>query len=183
MEKKVIMYDSPEAATYVKDIEGWVNAERRFFGKGKDAEHLARYSSSTHIKCECGEIISRDYSRCEKCRREAAAKKYAEYPYKEWDGKEPVCTSDGDTYFFNEEALIDYMVEQKETSINLLICDPIHYQPIDGETVASDCHEDWEPCTKLEAAMKAFNELLASLPPHSWTPSKIRTHYVLAEQD
>lgn len=52
-EEKIIMYDTPAAAMYRTGIEGWVSSDGHFFGKGERAEHLARYSGSTHHKCEC----------------------------------------------------------------------------------------------------------------------------------
>ncbi|MDV3537947.1 hypothetical protein CMU94_02270 [Elizabethkingia anophelis] len=35
-EEKIIMYDSPEAAIYRKNIEGWVSSNGRFFGNVKE---------------------------------------------------------------------------------------------------------------------------------------------------
>lgn len=67
-EKKVVMYDSPEAAQ--KEIkEVWMSGPdengRRWFCQTEDQ---ARYAGSTHKKCECGAIMRKGYLTCEECR-------------------------------------------------------------------------------------------------------------------
>lgn len=176
VEEKIIMYDSPEAAQEIT-LTGWLSGgDKRFWYKD---EHMARWSGCTHLKCECGNVMSKSYTKCESCRHKANKERYDKLPYKEWDGKEPVVTWDGDTYFFDEESLIEYMEDNELKDLPLLICTPIYYQTIDGETVASDSHEDWEPEKELQDAIKAFNEVLRNLPAHSYTPGKVRTSYSL----
>jgi hypothetical protein len=182
MDKKIVMYESPEAATYVTNIEGWIDINRRFFGKGEDGEHMARYSSHTHKICECGGKMEKGYTKCPKCRHKSAVERYNALPFKEWDGKDPICTWDGDKYFFNENDLIEYMEYDEDepmTKIDLLICDPVNFRHIDLETVAGDTHEDWEPDKELCDKIDEFNAYLKTLHPHSWMPGKVRTHYKL----
>lgn len=175
--KKEIMYDSPEAATYVTNIEGWIDINRRFFGKGEEGERMARYSSHTHKICECGNKMEKGWTKCSECRRKSSIERYNARPFKEWDGKEPICTWDGDTYFFDEESLIDYMEENEEDTIDLLICDPVNFRQIDLDTIADDTHEDWEPEKELCDKIDEFNAYLKTLPPHSWMAGKVRTCY------
>ena len=179
------MYDSPEAATYVTNIEGWIDVNRHFYGKGEDGERMARWSSHTHKICECGNKMEKPYTKCSDCRHKSAKERYDALPFKEWDGKEPICTWDGDTYFFREEDLIEYMMEDEDEpmkEIDLLICEPINYRPIDTETVADETHEDWEPEDELLKKIDEFNAYLKTLHPHSWTRGKIRTNYTLIPQ-
>jgi hypothetical protein len=178
-EEKIIMYDTPAAATYRTGIEGWVSSDGRFFGKGEHAEQMARYAGSTHQKCECGGIAPKGWIRCEECRRKKANEDYLKLPYKEWDGNEPICLYDDDRFFFSEEELIDYLYDHElnGSDVQLVLCQPMMYQPIDSETVAGDSHEDWEPSKELEDRIKQFNEFLKTLPPHSWEPGKIRISY------
>lgn len=181
-DKKVIMYESPEAARYVTNIEGWIDAQGRFWGKGDDGERMARYSSHTHKVCECGGLAKRGWLRCENCIRKSERERYLALPYKEWDGIAPVCTWDGDTYFFNLDELIDYMTERDSMeSIDLLFCDPVHYSSIDFETIAGEAHEDWEPEEELCKKVDEFNAYLKTLPPHSYCPGKVRTSYKLED--
>lgn len=176
MEEKIIMYDSNEAAQYRTGIEGWVDSDGRFWGKD---ERAARYSGCTHKKCECGGITEKTWIRCEVCRNKFSNEVYLKYPYKEWDGKEPICLRDGDEFFFDEESLIDYLYDNElnGSDVQLVICIPLGYDLIDSETIAGDSHEDWEPSDELAAKIDEFNKYLATLPPHSWTAGKTRTSY------
>lgn len=179
-EEKIIMYDSPEAAEQVT-LTGWVSKgnDGRFWYKD---EHMARWAGCTHIKCECGNISERSYTKCHECRIKSAKERYLNLPFKEWDEGAFVVDWDGDKYFFNLEDLQEYMCENEMDEIDLLFCEPVYYQPIDSETVASDSHEDWEPEDELEQKIKEFNVFLSTLPAHSWMPGKIRTSYKLPEE-
>ena len=94
---KIIMYDSPKAAKKV-NIDLWKASD----GRLAVTEDTARYIGCTHKTCECGKPMEKIYTKCSDCRSKAAKERYDALPFKEWDGKEPVCTRDGDTYFFNE---------------------------------------------------------------------------------
>lgn len=183
-EQKIVLYDSHEAATYVTNIEGWVSANKHFYGKGELGERLARQDGYTHKKCECGNIFEKKwvYSVCEDCRRKGDYERFLNLPYKEWDGVEFVREYDGDKFFWDLESLQEYMYENDLDEIDLYICSPVHYNLIDTETVADGSHEDWEPCIALEQKIKEFNDFLKTLSPHSWTHSKIRTSYKLPEE-
>lgn len=173
--EKIIMYDSPEAAERVT-ITGWKSKgdDNSFWG---DDEHMARWCGCTHKVCECGNIMSKSYTKCETCIAKIDREVYNKLPFKEWDKKEVVCINDGDKYFFDIDELRDYMHFNNLTEIDLLICDPIHYNELEADDYCQDAHEDWEPEKELEDAVKAFNEVIKTLAPHSWTPGKIRTKY------
>lgn len=175
--KKEIRYDSPEAAQFKTGIEGWVSADGRFWGKD---EHMARYTGCTHVLCQgCGAAIEKSYMTCEGCRHKAAVEKWAALPFMAWDGKSPLCTWDGEDYFFTEEDLIDYLEENRleGKDLMLVICEPLTYREIDYGMLADDAHEDWEPPKNLVEAVEKVNALLRKLPPHSYTVGKIRTSY------
>jgi hypothetical protein len=176
-EKKIIMYDSPEAAS-IQTLTGWVSGPNGGYKShywGED-EHQARWSGCTHIKCECGKVREKAYTCCEDCRNKNDRERHLKLPFKEWDGKEPVTEAFGDRYFFNLEDLEEYMAENEIEEIDLLICDPVHYSHIDSEYIVNgEAHEDWEPSGELENKIKELNDYLSTLPPHSWYPGKIRT--------
>ncbi len=179
MEEKIIFPDSPEAATYKANIEGWVSSTGHFFGKGQGAEQAARYKGSTHARCDCGGAAKHPYTACEDCRHKNRIKRYNELPFKEWDKQEPVCLYDGDEYFFSEEDLAEYLVEREMngSDIMLVICEPIEFSVIDYETIAPAVHEDWEPNAKLVNLVKDFNNSLRQLSTNTWMPGKTRTSY------
>lgn len=176
--KKIIMYDSPEAASQ-KTLTGWVSGggggyPSRFYGTD---EHSARWAGCTHMKCECGNPMEKSYTKCDACRRKSARERYLSLPFKEYDGKEYVVEWDGDKYFWSLEDLTDYMEENEIKGIDLLFCDPIYFSHIDSEDIASEAHEDWEPTPELEAKVKELNDYISTLPAHSYTPGKVRTNY------
>ena len=82
--KEQINYDDPKAARYVKNIEGWVDINGRFFGNNPDSEHMARWSSCTHIKCECGNLVTKGWTKCQECRLKSEIEKYNSLPFKEF---------------------------------------------------------------------------------------------------
>lgn len=174
-EEKIIMFESDEAAQ-MKTVTGWVSADGRFYGND---ERAARYAGSTHSKCECGGMVEKGWTICETCRHKSAQERYLKLPYKDWDGKVPICLYDGDEYFWDEEKLLDYLYDHElnGSEVQLVFCDPVNYQSIDTETVAGDSHEDWEPSKELEEKIAEFNKYLATLPAHSWFPGKVRTSY------
>jgi hypothetical protein len=179
LKQKVIMYDSPEAATYRTNIEGWVNSEGRFYGK---EEHLARWSGCTHIKCEgCGKPIPvRSYTRCEDCRHKIAVENYNKLPFVEWDETEPVVTWDKDTYFFSLEDLIEFLEDNEMNEIDLLLCEENKWHAIPWDYWSDMMPEGQDELPEaLEKALKEFNKVISELPTQSYSPGKVRTSYKL----
>lgn len=181
--EKIIMYDSPEAATYKTGIEGWVSASGRFFGR---FEESARYDGCTHSKCECGNLIKRGWTKCDECTHKAAAERFNKLPFREWDRKEPICTWDGDRYFFSEDDLISYMEDDGDdmmSEIDLIICQPNMWQQIDYDYWSDGFAEndDGDLPKELEDKMKEINEVIKRLPPQSYSPGKMRTKYKLQQ--
>ncbi|OBW43526.1 hypothetical protein AB670_00056 [Chryseobacterium sp. MOF25P] len=178
-EKKIIMYDSPKAATYQTNVEGWVSSDGRFWGKGEHNEHMARYTGSTHRKCECGAIIeTRSYLSCESCRKKKQLENYNKLTYKAYDGS-PVVTAFDDQYFFNEDDLNAYLLENNLDSISLLFCEENNWFKIEGDYWADIMPEnsDGELPDNLQKALDELNKVISELPPCSYTSGKIRTFY------
>jgi hypothetical protein len=169
------MYDSAEAGRLVT-VSVWEvdNPNGIIYTKN---EHSARWNNCTHMKCECGGIREKHYTVCEKCRNNNKISAYKALPFEEWDGKKPVVIWDGDEYFFDEDSLIDYMIDNELEDIDLLICKPIGYSEIDFGYWGEDAYEDWNPPKELQQKVYELNKLLSSLKPHSWEPGKIRTSY------
>ncbi len=181
-EEKIIMYDSPEAGRLVTVTVWEVDNPNGMIYTPK--EESARWNNCTHKVCECGKPMEKSYTKCKSCRIKAATERYNALPFKEWDGKEPVCLWDGDEYFFSEEDLINYMTDDEPMKeVDLLICDPIKYTPVDYDKIAPDTHEEWEPESELSKALNALNEIISKLPPHSYSRGKVRTKYILNQQN
>lgn len=176
------MYDSSDAAKYITNIEGWVSSTGRFFGKGKDAEHMARYEGCTHKTCECGGVAKKGFTKCEKCFYKASLDRYEMLPYQKYMG-EPVFSWDHDEYFYSEEDIIDYLEKNDLESIDLIMCEPQNYYPVN-----SDYWDDIMPTDsdgdipdELKEGLKVLNNIISKLPPASYMPGKIRTNYSIAK--
>jgi hypothetical protein len=178
MTEKIIMYDSPEAATFKTDISGWVASDGRFYGKD---ENIARYAGCTHRTCPCGKIYSKGHVRCDSCQSKLDSDKYYALPVEDWDGSEPVCVYNDDTYFFDEDSLLDWMAdlkadlgENEEAEVQIVKCARGKLHTIDYDNWCDDLPEDGElpdeVCTKIEE----LNEAIRNAPTVCWYPGKIR---------
>ncbi|WP_085631488.1 hypothetical protein [Pseudomonas sp. R16(2017)] len=169
-EEKVVMYESPEAAS-IQTLTGWVSADGRFWGND---EHMARWCGATHRRCEKNpeHPIHEVRSYCGQCHDESRMAKFAAMPVKEWAG-EPMVIFDGDRYFFDEDDLRDYLVESEIdlADLQLCICEPNMPSEIDPSDVfVDDLPEDGEiRDQQLFAAFELLNEMIRQSEPLSWS--------------
>ena len=169
---KVILPDSPEAATY-QTVSGWVSAKGHFYGKD---ERLARYDGSTHRPCsECGELIEKN-SYCRPCHAKKEIAKYDAMPRKEWDGTTPLYSETADQYFFSEDELRDYSEVEGPTieEMRLTICVPTYAGEIEpSELYERELPEEGDIPEELQKAFDDLNEFIReSKIILSWTPGK-----------
>ena len=172
---KVIMQDSPEAATYRTDIKGWVSRDGIFCGDGKAGERNARYQGSTHRKCaKCGEVIPKT-GYCAACHDKRIVDKYKAAPRKKWDGDTPLVIAGSDQYFWTAGDLSDYCEENEcsENDLMLMICEPQYAREICSDIWEGELPEDVDVPDELEDAIQAFNEAVKAYgKPLSWTEGK-----------
>src|SRR5579872_5803301 len=105
-EKPIVMYDSPEAATFRTGLSGWVSSDGHYYGKD---EHLARWAGSTHKKCECGNIHEKTWTCCEECRGKNDRKRYLALPEVPFEQVECCKLWNDDTFFFSHEDVEEYL--------------------------------------------------------------------------
>ena len=173
--EKIILKDSPEAATYWTDITGWVSRGGRFFGDGPGAENSARWAGCTHVTCpDCGEVIERDFVRCKKCREAFAEKRYLARESRRWDGETPLYSEVADRFFFYEHELNDYCEEYECTpaSLRLLLCKGEWLSSIDPDYWADELPEECELPPAVEEALEALNQAIKEVGPMSWGPTE-----------
>lgn len=177
MEKKIILPTDPEAATFRTDISGWVDIYGRFWGKD---EKTARYASSTHSVCECGNTMSKGWSKCESCRGKTDIKKYNKLQFKEWRD-EIVYSELCDKYFRDSDEIEDYCSDEDIdiADLRLVLCEPNYFQELNEDQWDDVLPEesDGELPNKLIEAIGALNEVIKSLPPASYSPGRYRTSY------
>lgn len=171
MEKPIIMYDSPEAATYRTNLKGWVASDGRYYAEN---EHSARWAGSTHQKCECGNTFGKGRTICDSCHSKNRTEKYYALPMVEWDGTTPVCTFDDDRFFFDEDSLLDYMADMKheepdvEHEVQLVLCEPGKLRLIDHDDWCDDLPEDGELPDEVAQKVTELNEAIKRAPVVSW---------------
>lgn len=167
---EIILNDSPEAAQYVKNIEGWV-ANDMFYGKNED---VARYAGCTHKKCDCGEVMEKMYTKCAECRERAAVERHNKREKKKWDGETPLYSQAADEYFFDEDELLSHLEEYGCTaqSLRLVICKPVMLSTIDTDYWEGELLEDGELSDAALKALDDFNAVLRDEGPVSWEPGK-----------
>ena len=170
-EEKVVMYESPEAAS-IQTVTGWVAADGRFWGND---EYMARYCGSTHRICKNNPAhpIHRTNGWCDVCHDEIRAAKFAAMPRRIWGG-EPITDFDGDSYFFDEEDLRDHILNHEIdlADLKLVFCTPNYPSEIDpSDHFMDDLPEDGEiNDDQLLAAFDLVNEMIRKSPPLSWSP-------------
>jgi len=108
MENKIIL-SSDDYAASLQTLTLWVSRHGRVYNN----EQTARYDGCTHRKCDCGNLVEKHWLKCDECRAKTGVEKYRAMPFKEWDGKTPLCLFDTDTYFFSSDD-IDYYCEENE---------------------------------------------------------------------
>lgn len=175
---KIIHYDSPEAARpYTK--EGWASANGLFYAD----EHTARWAGCTHVKCECGKWTEKMYTKCEDCRIRRRKERYEALPFQAWDTEQPICSFDGQHYFFDEEELIEHCEENEINPDDLLlvICEPNYMREVYWDHWEDVWPEDRNLPEVVEKALIELNKAIRAAGPVSYSPGKIRTSYKLPE--
>lgn len=170
--KTVVMYDSEEAAS-IKTVTGWVSRNGTFWGND---ERMARYDGSTHMVCECGDVVA-NRSYCQKCSASREHRKYLAMPRVEWDGVAPLNLHGTDTYFSDIDSLIDHCVNAgcQPKDLPLVICVPKYAGEIDAnEHYADDLPKDGEIPAVLEEAFQVLNAAIkACTEPLCWYPGQM----------
>lgn len=183
--EKQILYDSESAARFVDNIKGWVDNRNRFYGNNPESEHMARWSSCTHTKCECGEIVSKGHLKCGKCREKSEIENYNKLEYKEYDGS-LVYSYYADKYFYDSDEIEAYCFDEeiKPAVLRLVFCEPQMFRQVDSDYWEDVLPEDLEGelPTELQKALDNLNKVIETLPPASYFPGNTRTIFKESKQ-
>lgn len=182
-DEKVVMYDSPEAATRV-EMPGWKSRDGIFYpGDNPSSERGARWSGCTHMTCECGNVYGKGRVRCDSCQSKMDTEKYLALPVEEWDGEEPVCTYKDDRFFFDEESLLDWMSDLEfdahemgggRPTVQLVKCESRGLSMIEEDHWCDELPEDGELPDDIAMALDALNKVIKESTYKVWWPGKIR---------
>lgn len=184
MEKEnQILFDDPSSARYLTNIKGWVDIDNRYFGDNGDSEKLARYSSCTHTRCECGKLAKRGWLKCDDCRELLEIEKYNNFEFKEYDGS-LVYSHLLDMYFNDSEEIEDYCLDEdiEHKDLRLVYCDPIYFREVETDYWSDNLPDDNDEYiipNELQTALDNLNKVISGLSPISYYPGKIRTEYIV----
>lgn len=185
MDEKIIMYDSDESAEFVTGLSGWIASDTRHFWG--DNEDMARWSGCTHKVCECGEIMSKNYTICDKCKTKSEYERYNEMPVVKWDGNNPAYSQLCDKYCFDEGDIdilledVDFVRESGDEKrlctyeeLMLVVCEPESLNLVDEDFFVDNLPEEGEISEEVYKAMCAFNDVIKRQPPSCWYPGNER---------
>lgn len=175
-EKELVVFPDDEIAAKKMTVTGWVSRNGRFYGQD---EHKARYDGSTHGKCDCGNKMSKGWTKCNSCSRKSDIERYKAYPFEEWDGKKPVYSDSRDKYFYDASEIEEYCEENEiePSQLMLLICESNYLNEIDSSIWEDELPEDGDIPKELQDKLNELNQFIETLPAISYSPSKIRTEY------
>ena len=176
-----IMYNSPLAAQYKKNIEGWFCRHGYFYDKD---QHLARIHGCTHIECRiCNkEIPKSGWSVCNDCIEKKEIEKYERMEAREWDEKSPVYSDSEERYFHTQQQIKEYCEDEGCTkeSLRLRICDSEPLPKLDqdyflnqDEFLVEYDHLGELPEELIEA-IDNVNKVIDNMDPISWYPSNYK---------
>lgn len=164
---KKIHIDDEESCKYVKNIEGWVSSNGRFYGFNKE---LAKYDGCTHISCKiCGIHISKNgRTICKDCLDKKRFEEFKNLQKEKWDG-ECLIYSDVNDKFYDSVQEAQEDLEDNETleDLHLLLCEP--KSPSISEDLFEEFILDETPSTLL-SAIETFNNSVMSV--RVWYPTK-----------
>lgn len=179
MVEKIIMQDSPEAAS-IQTVTGWVSSKGHFWG---DDERMARFDGSTHRRCECGAIVEQR-SYCKNCYELKRISEWHDKPQVKWDGESYLYSQTYDTYFRDFESLADYCNDNEcnPDDMMLIICKPNYLCEVDlVEDNYDDMPEDGDESCLPEEVWEILQELNKTIRKSrtpdkaiSWSPGKTR---------
>ena len=180
--KKVIMYESDEAAVYKDEIivSGWVGVD----GKVYPEEYMARYANSTHKKCpDCSEVMeTRSY--CHLCREVKSQERFQNMEIiKDWDF--PICIYESDEYLFDWDGVHSYCDINVVNPSELKLVNTVRasFSELDwdffDEQLADD-HDQNDLPEEVIGAVEGLNEVLRNALPNCWYAS---TKRIILEDD
>ena len=179
-EEFVVLIDSQEAATYKTGLSGWVSRSGRFWGED---ERMARFDGCTHKNCDtCGGLV-RINSYCRPCYDAMRDEKFKSFEIKEWDGQTPLNIWGEDVFFFCEEDLEDYCIDNDITpdQLQLVFCIGKNINTIDEGQLLDSLHEDAELPKDVSDALDRLNKAILAAGPQTYFPGNIAARVSMAK--
>lgn len=176
--KEQILYEDAKIE-YRTNIKGWVGANKIFYGED---EHMARYANSNARRCRnenCENITrSQSYSICDICREKKALELYLSFPEVEWDRETPVFVFNDDTFFENEEQLIDYIESENiKEPLPLVLGEKQKVPKYNLDFLSEYIEDDHDIHPAIYDALYNLNKVVKDNLPIMYVPSSERVTY------
>lgn len=173
MTNDIIFPDDPIAATK-RTVTGWVDREGRFYG---DDERMARWSGSTHKKCECGHVYPKS-SWCSPCHERKMDEKWYAMEIVEYTGG-PVVIHNSDHFYESLEDFLEQFDDEFDDDSDpydckLVLCREEGLREIDSSVFEGQLLEDGELPSDVEEAIDKFNEVIRNCKHRTWWPTNKR---------
>jgi hypothetical protein len=164
--EEIIVLDTSDEAAQLKTVTGWFSRNGRFYGND---EKLARFDGCTHKKCECGNLMTRSYIKCDSCRAKLVREEYFKLQFVEWKsaGTNPVCIYRENEYFFDDDSIEDYLSENEmqPEDLMLVVCSPNYTHTIDSSVWEDVLAEDQDIPKELQEKINEVNVSLKNCLP------------------
>jgi len=173
--EKIILSNSPDAATYKENLSGWVSRTGRFWGKDG---HMAKWDGATHTKCRCGIIFPKN-SYCKTCAEKRRLEKFKAKPVMVWNGKDALYSDSEDRYYGEWEGVNNEDRKVSFESMNFIICERTEWRELSDDFFEDSLCEDVGN-DELIDLIHDFNENLKEIQTNCWEPGLYRA--VLEEE-
>lgn len=157
----------------LRTVEGWCcQTCGRFWG---DSQHMACWCCATHVPCkDCGADTPKHYTHCDGCRQKRKWERYLKLDAKPYDGS-AVTLYHGDSYFFDEDSLLDWLAEQEDDAQPQLVfahCKKPEWHRSVSEELCDELYEgaEWDT-SEIDAQI---TEWVAKNAPNVYWPSNVR---------
>ena len=145
-------------------------------------KHTVRRELATHKTCEgCnGPIIKNSF--CRPCAEKKGKDRYFKLEFKEWNYEDIVYDRNSDTFFRDENEIEDYLAENEDAELRLVICSENMCPTLNEEYFTEDnMPENFEELADFDKGLvqkiAELNEYISTLKPMSWSEGIFRTEY------
>lgn len=180
-EKKIILYDSPEAARLLtpEDLMKtpvWVSNPAFWPQVITTNEHDARRAGCTHKTCpETGEVYKIGYSHGPTVRARRERERYEALRQVEVTGDTMLSFFDGEEVYDGEDELFEALIYHEAESIGMVTVGvPVDFRELDEDYWQDDLPEDYEFSPTVDSLIRQLNSAIAEENPAYYALDKAR---------
>lgn len=162
-----IFPEDPEAASFRKNLEGWVSRDGRYWGAD---ERMARWDGATHIHCKTCNSVHVKNGFCSKCWDRTRQEKFEALPTEPWDGESMLYShlldewaTDLESFYEEYEAQYDEALSS-DAELQIQHCRPVFAREVESYYWLADGPPDQEDLpAALKEALDSFNDKIRAI--------------------